>query len=94
MIESVSRMSRTRSTPTVTCAIAFVVVARSFTGLKKRLEIGQMDGEGADRHRSSQNERGTAPKHDSCADRDDDRSPPAKAAPFTLRAFGAAATVA
>ena len=31
----VSRMLRTRSAPTAACAIAFVVVARSFTGLKK-----------------------------------------------------------
>src|SRR5664279_3628651 len=34
MMVSVSRMARMRSTPTAACAIALVVVAMSFTGLK------------------------------------------------------------
>src|SRR4051812_7425964 len=41
MIESAARRSRIRSVPTVTCAIAFVVVARSLTGLKNRFKYAR-----------------------------------------------------
>ncbi len=41
MMVSVSRISRTRSAPTVTWAMALVVVARSFYGFEEAGEVGE-----------------------------------------------------